>query len=180
MKVENFFTILRGFGGCIVPVLMISGFSRVFIFFLYVAFALTDIIDGLLSRRSKEKSLDGDIFDPLADKVLFIPTLITLLKLQDVPLIPSIVIVIREIVVLGLRISAERHSFHIPSSFSAKLKTFAENFAVGSYILRDEYFGISASFLGDVSLLVAFILAVVSGAQYISQYLKNIRSTTKV
>lgn len=178
MKAENLFTVLRGFGGCIIPILMLIDLSRVLIFALYVSFALTDIIDGFLSRRSKEKSPDGDIFDPLADKILFIPTLITLLRLQDVPPIPSIIIVIREILVLGLRISAERHSFHIPSSLSAKLKTFAENFAVSSYILRDEYFGVSASLLGDVSLLIAFVLAIISGAQYISQYIKSIRSAT--
>lgn len=167
----DFFTFLRLFGAFIIPFFIIIDFPRAIPFSLYVFFALTDILDGVISRRGRKAS-DGDIFDPVADKALFISALVSLIYVQKIPLFASVFIILREIVVLGVRASAERFDAHIPSSFLAKLKTFAGNFSVGAYILKHEYFGISATFVGDVSLLICFILSFISGADYITKYIR--------
>lgn len=168
----DYITFLRFLGAFLVPLMLVLDVSRVFTFFTYVFFALTDALDGYISRIIKTKS-DGDIFDPVADKALFICTLFVLMGTQDIPKLASALIILREITVLGLRASAERHNFHIPSSITAKLKTLGGNIAVSSYILRDEYFNISAKFVGDVFFIICFALAMISGAQYISKYVRE-------
>ncbi len=175
MKTENILTASRIGGAVIIPFLLVSEIPRIYPFVFYVVVALTDIVDGFVSRMSKSRertTSDGDIFDPVADKMLFVSALFTLCVIQDVPLFASVFIILREIWVLGLRASAERHRFSIKSSTLAKLKTFAGNFSVGAYILRDEYFGISATLVGDISLLICFALAIISGAEYTTKYIK--------
>lgn len=171
----DYITFFRILGAFFVPLLIIFDVSRVFIFFTYIFFALTDVLDGYVSRRFNKSKSDGDIFDPVADKSLFICTLVVLMGVQDIPKFASSIIILREIIVLGLRASAERHSFHIPSSITAKLKTLAGNIAISSYILKDEYFNISAKFVGDIFFVICFALTVISGAQYISRYIKEIQ-----
>lgn len=177
MKIANYITFSRILGALLIPALLILEIPRIYTFFLYITFALTDVLDGFISRlrKDKPKETDGDIFDPVADKALFICTLTVLIGVQDIPNLASSIIVLREIMVLGLRASAERHGFQIKSSISAKLKTLAGNVAVSAYILKDEYFGISAQFVGDVSFVLCFALAVASGAQYITTYIKEIQ-----
>ncbi len=163
-----------------IPFFIVADISRIVPFSLYVFFALTDIFDGMISRRGDGKSSarasDGDIFDPVADKALFISALVSLIYNQKIPIFVSVFIILRELLVLGLRASAERHGKHIPSSSVAKIKTFVGNFAVGAYILKDEYFGISATLVGDVSILMCLALSLISGADYVTKYLKMRRN----
>jgi len=177
VKAENILTFSRVLGAFILPFILTSDIPRIYSFIFYVVVASTDLIDGAISRASRknsegEVSSEGDIFDPVADKMLFISALLTLSVIQKVPLFASVFIVLREIWVLGLRALAERNNFSIKSSILAKLKTFAGNFSAGAYILKDEYFGISAEFVGDIALMICFILAVISGAEYTTKYIK--------
>lgn len=178
MNLANYMTFSRIMGAIVVPVLLVLGAPRVLVFFTYVLFATTDLIDGYISRIYGLKD-DGDVFDPVADKALFICTLVILIGTQDVPVLASSIIILREILVLGLRASAERHTFRIRSSVLAKLKTFAGNISVSSYILHDEYFGISAKFVGDIFFVICFALAVVSGTQYITMYFREVQRVKK-
>jgi CDP-diacylglycerol--glycerol-3-phosphate 3-phosphatidyltransferase len=193
VRAENIFTYSRIFGAFIVSLMLLYDIKREVVFFFYVFFALTDLVDGFISRR-KDKNLkkesvegktksEGDILDPVADKVLFISVLVVIIYLQKVPIIASLIVIIREIFVLGLRAIAEMYGIHIKSSSTAKIKTFFGNISVSAYILKDEYFGISASFVGDVFLILCFIFSVISGVEYISKFQKeklNLSKSSKI
>jgi CDP-diacylglycerol--glycerol-3-phosphate 3-phosphatidyltransferase len=182
-RIENIFTGLRILGSFIMPFLIFADIPRLIPFISYISFALTDVVDGFISRRRKnlENNSDssGDILDPVADKMLFISSLITLMYVQKIPLFASVIITLREIFILGLRAIAERYKIHIKSSLLAKLKTFTGNVAVSAYILKDEYFGISAQNVGDIFIILCFILSIISGAEYITFFQKEKRKISK-
>ncbi len=180
-RIENIFTGLRIVGAFIMPFLIVADISRLIPFISYILFALTDIVDGFISRRRKSvgNNSEGDILDPVADKMLFISSLITLIYVQKIPLFASVIITLREIFILGLRAIAERYKIHIKSSPLAKLKTFAGNVAVSAYILKEEYFGISAKTVGDFCIILCFILSIISGAEYITFFQKEKRKISK-
>jgi CDP-diacylglycerol--glycerol-3-phosphate 3-phosphatidyltransferase len=182
-KIENIFTGARIVGSFIMPFILVADIPRLIPFISYILFALTDIVDGFISRRRKNgknnSNSSGDILDPVADKMLFISSLITLIYVQKIPLFASVIITLREIFILGLRAIAERYKIHIKSSILAKLKTFTGNVAVSAYILKDEYFGISAQTVGDIFIILCFILSIISGAEYITFFQKEKRKISK-
>ena len=165
-------SVLRIVGSLIFPVIFLV--SRYFSFWFYVLLALTDLFDGFLARR-RGGSKYGDILDPLADKFLVISALLVLLKWDDIPFIPTFIILLRESGIFALRAIGEREGIKVPSSQLGKIKTFFENFSVGALILKGEYFGLSAFEVGKVALWIASLLSAISAFEYFLSLYNKIR-----
>lgn len=103
---------------------------------LFVMFGLTDFFDGYFARRYKQETMLGRLLDPLADKFLVVSVLISLLVVHKIFFYWVIVLIAREIFVMGLRIIALEHELAIHVSFTAKLKTFFQLFYVTVAILN--------------------------------------------
>jgi cardiolipin synthase (CMP-forming) len=71
LTVPNALTLLRLFT---VPVFLYASFRGEYrlAFFLFVAAALTDILDGMIARRFNQRSRLGAILDPAADKTMMV------------------------------------------------------------------------------------------------------------
>lgn len=54
-----------------------------------------------------------------------------------------------------------------------KTKTLFENISCGAFILRDEYFGLSASGVGNIAVWIAAFLSLYSGVEYTKKFIKN-------
>ena len=65
--------------------------------------ATTDYVDGYLARNWQQQSLFGRWLDPVADKLLVASAVVMLVGFGRAPLVPSLVILLREITVSGLR-----------------------------------------------------------------------------
>src|SRR5579875_1904883 len=68
--------------------------------------AITDYLDGRIARNRRQLSNFGRMLDPIADKLLVGATLMLLVgvnRLSPYGLYPAIVIMLREILVSGLR-----------------------------------------------------------------------------
>ena len=75
-------------------------------FFIFVLASFTDFLDGLLARLYKEESKLGELLDPVADKIVVASALFLLVMdntIKDYEVIAAIVIMIREIIISGLR-----------------------------------------------------------------------------
>jgi len=73
---------------------------------LFVGAALTDYLDGYLARAWRQESKLGAMLDPIADKAMVIIALIVVASLNGtaaVVMLPTIIIVFREVFVSGLR-----------------------------------------------------------------------------
>src|SRR5581483_4678640 len=73
---------------------------------LFLAAIVTDWLDGWLARRTGTVSSFGKVADPIADKVLVLGTLISLLRLKElqIPLWAVFLLVLRELVIGGVRV----------------------------------------------------------------------------
>jgi len=63
--------------------------------------ALTDFLDGELSRRLHAQSRYGRVLDPIADRLLIDVATILLWYLDRVPLVLVVIVVVRDVLLLG-------------------------------------------------------------------------------
>ncbi|MBI4055798.1 MAG: CDP-alcohol phosphatidyltransferase family protein [Elusimicrobia bacterium] len=68
----------------------------------------TDLLDGLIARRSDRTSQFGALTDPIADKILILMALLACLGANELvlPMWPVTLIVAREFIMMGIRLLA--------------------------------------------------------------------------
>jgi cardiolipin synthase (CMP-forming) len=107
-------------------------------FILYGAIAFTDYLDGYLARRMGLASKLGAFLDPIADKILVAAVLLMLVArgaIAEVHVIAALIILIREIMVSGLREYLGKAQVTMPVSQLAKWKTTFQMIALAALIL---------------------------------------------
>ena len=72
---------------------------------IFLAAAFTDWLDGTLARRMKIVSAFGSLIDPIADKLLVLAAVISFVQMALIPAWMAVVIVARDLVVTGLRLT---------------------------------------------------------------------------
>ena len=97
--------------------------------------ALTDGLDGYIARRRQDVTTFGKLMDPLADKVLIIAALVSLVSLGRLAAWVAMVIIARELAVTGLRTVAADQGVVIAASWLGKLKTALQVAAVFALII---------------------------------------------
>jgi cardiolipin synthase len=68
---------------------------------LFLLAAITDGLDGLVARLRKERTTLGMVLDPVADKVLLTSTVVTLTILKELPRWFTIIVVSRDVLLIG-------------------------------------------------------------------------------
>lgn len=133
---------------------------------IFLFACITDFFDGYLARVWNVQSEFGKLFDPITDKLIVVSTIIMLIykqKVNDFTIIPSIIIVCREILVSGVR---EYSTIRIPVSKIGKAKTFFQMIAVITLIINNHSI---VKYIGSTSLWIAAITAIWSCYNYIIQ-----------
>lgn len=128
---------------------------------------LTDLADGFLARKYNQVTNFGKFLDPLADKILIASVLVMLVELNWVPAWIAIIVIIREILVTGLRAIAADKGHVIAADKYGKMKTIMQSVALVPLIYHYPIFGIDVAALGFLLLLVAVVLTVYSGWNYL-------------
>ena len=131
--------------------------------------SLTDFFDGYIAREYRVKSFFGEVFDPLADKMLILSGFIALLALDRASEWAVFLILSREFFITGLRVVAVGSGKSIAASNIGKYKTGAQITAI-AFLLADFFPG------GEVILWIATFLTLYSGLSYTVEYYKNLRA----
>lgn len=129
-----------------------------------VVFALaaaTDGLDGYIARRRNEVTTFGKLMDPLADKLLVIAALVSLVALGRLEAWIAMVIIARELAVTGLRSVAAEQGVVISASWMGKVKTALQIAAIFALIAYDP-----APLAVDLLVYAAVAMTVISGADY--------------
>lgn len=101
---------------------------------VFLASAVTDLVDGEIARRRSLVTTFGKVMDPIADKALTGTALVGLSWLGELPWWVTLVIVVREVAVTVLRFWVIDHGV-IPASRGGKLKTLLQVLAITAYLL---------------------------------------------
>jgi cardiolipin synthase len=152
---------------------------------LFGAAAITDYFDGHFARRRLQLSDFGRMMDPIADKLLVAATIMMLVgedRLSTAGLFPALVILLREIMVSGLREFLACRRLSLPVSRLAKWKTGFQMGALGALLAgnaaaRVAHLGfLPVSFIGEVTLWIAAALTLLTGWDYLTAGLRHANS----
>ena len=144
---------------------------------LYAAACITDYLDGALARRWHQFSELGRMMDPIADKLLVGALLLALAGFDHLPLYSlyaAIIIMLREILVSGLREYMASQRETLPSTRLAKWKTGIQMVAIGFLIAGDDTAiflhipFLPAAKIGACMLWISVIPTVLSGWGYLT------------
>src|SRR6266436_4678422 len=97
---------------------------------VFAVASLTDFVDGYLARSRNSITTFGKLMDPLADKLLIVAALISLVSLDRLVAWVAMVIIARELAVTGLRSLAAERGVVIAASWLGKVKTALQVAAV--------------------------------------------------
>jgi CDP-diacylglycerol--glycerol-3-phosphate 3-phosphatidyltransferase len=143
---------------------------------IFAVGAWTDLLDGYLARRWGISSRTGAWLDPLADKVLVGAPIVTLVALHRFPLWAAVVILARELGIVGLRIWLGTRGAGMPARPLAKAKTLTQLTAIFLYLLPlgPAWDG------GKLAVLIgAIVLTVVTGADYVVRSRAMVRTARR-
>lgn len=101
---------------------------------LFLVAASTDFLDGYVARARGETSALGAALDPIADKLLVAASLILLIRngiISGPGVAAALVIILREMLVGGLREAVGISGARLPVTKLAKGKTAAQLIAIG-------------------------------------------------
>ena len=127
--------------------------------------SITDFFDGFIARNFQVTSVFGEIFDPLADKLLMLSAFIGLLILNRADAWAVFLILGREFFITGLRVIAASKGLKVDASNLGKYKTGFKITAI-AFLLMDYSFA-------NATLWLAVIITLYSGYDYAKAYTKT-------
>lgn len=151
---------------------------------LFVAAAITDWFDGHLARSRNQVSSFGRFLDPIADKLLVASVLFMLVAFGRVSAwsqLPALVILLREIMVSGLREFLAEVRVGMPVTRLAKWKTAIQMMALPVLLVGEagaSVLPLPIREIGEVLLWVAALLTLVTGWDYLRCGLKHLSGPT--
>jgi cardiolipin synthase len=149
---------------------------------VFLVAAITDYFDGKLARDRQMTSDLGRMLDPIADKLLVAAALMMLIgmgRLSPVTLYPAIIIMLREILVSGLREYLAGVRVGLPVTRLAKWKTGFQMGALAALLGGDTAASLvhlswlPISLIGEIMLWVAAALTLVTGWDYLTTGLRH-------
>ena len=140
-------------------------------FALFTAAALTDFLDGYLARSWDQVTRFGRFLDPVADKIMVAAVLFMMVAMDWITswlILAALVILIREILVSGLREFLAEINVGVPVSRLAKWKTALQMIAIALLLLEEA--GPQVLMVRDIGtwgLLIAAALTLFTGYDYL-------------
>jgi CDP-diacylglycerol---glycerol-3-phosphate 3-phosphatidyltransferase len=163
LNVPNVLTVLRILA---VPVIVVALLDETpngdtLAAIVFALAAVTDGLDGYIARSRGDVTTFGKLMDPLADKLLIVAALISLVALDRLAAWVAMVIIARELAVTGLRSVAAEQGVVIAASWLGKVKTVLQVAAVFALIAVE-----SSPLWVDLLVYAAVAMTVISGADY--------------
>tara|TARA_Y100000022_G_scaffold180668_1_gene172784 strand:- start:5573 stop:6124 length:552 start_codon:yes stop_codon:yes gene_type:complete len=176
-NIPNFLTILRI---VLIPSIIICielGDKKYYwiALLLYVTACFSDFLDGYLARKFDLESNFGRFLDPIADKILVVSILIILIAnhlIEGIFVYPALIIVLREIIVSGLRDFFLHSTKTLLVTNLAKWKTLIQMSSLGFLLVQNNFETKLILYLGNFGLTFASAITIYTGYMYFKKNLK--------
>ena len=175
LTVPNVLSGLRLLGVPVFLWLVLVERADVAAFLLLVVAGATDWLDGYLARRLNQRTRLGVLLDPLVDRLYIAATIIGLATRQFVPWWLVVVLVAREVMLLGLLPRLRRNGqIALPVTYLGKTATFALMWGFPLLLLSGApHVGLVALWLGWGFALWGTYLYWWSGLGYVRQVYRS-------
>ena len=138
-------------------------------FVMYGVASLTDAADGHIARSRNLVTNFGKFMDPLADKILNYSVMVLLIPEGLIPPVALVLILFREFMVSGIRLSAAEQGVVIAANIWGKIKTTFQDVSLVAILLLRAVGVPFLPTLANVLLWICAALTVVSGVIYMVQ-----------
>lgn len=124
MNIPNILTIFRM---CLIPVYIIAfaigGESKNFAAIIFITASVTDVLDGYIARKYNMSTKTGQLLDPLADKLMQLTVVISLLIAKILPVWFVIILAVKECLMITGGIYLYSKKTFVRSNIFGKLNT---------------------------------------------------------
>ena len=168
MNLANKLTMLRVF---MIPVFLVVLFlapepmNRYVAVIIFIVASLTDMLDGKIARKYNLVSNFGKFMDPLADKLLVMSALVSMVALKDLAAWVVIVILAREFTITGFRTLAMEANIVMAASWWGKVKTTVQMIMIPVVLLNLPF--AMMPMVETVLIYLSVFFTIFSGADYI-------------
>ena len=163
----------------LVPVVVwaIASGQVLFAFWLFVAAAVSDSVDGFLAKQFRMTSDFGAYLDPLADKAMLMSIYVSLSVAGLLPLWVVIAVVSRDVMILGAIVVSwlVNQPLEIRPLLVSKLNTGAQ-FVLAALVLASNAFGFDAGYAYPAALAAVGVLTGLSAAAYLVTWTRHMAS----
>lgn len=132
---------------------------------IFIVASLTDMLDGKIARKYNMVSNFGKFMDPLADKLLVMSALVSMVALKDLAAWVVIVILAREFAITGFRTLAMEANIVMAASWWGKVKTTTQMIMIPVLLLNLPFACMPV--LEKLLVILAVFFTIFSGADYI-------------
>lgn len=159
----------------VIPCLNI-GVNYLIAWIIFLVASISDMVDGKIARKYNLITDYGKLMDPIADKMLVNSALIILSVVGPIriPVICTVIMVARDIVVDAIRMNAVKKNKVIAANIFGKLKTVFQMVALIFVMIND--FGLSDLLtlpnylkIGQILIYLATAMSFISGVIYVYQ-----------
>ena len=145
---------------------------------VFLAAALTDLLDGYLARRWKQVTTVGTLLDPVADKLLISAALISLVEIRLLPGWMVILIIGREFAVSGLRSIAAAEGYTIKAGELGKSKMMLQVVGVTLVMLSIRWPDLRA--LALAAMWAVVVMGLASAVDYFRKFWRKVDMSIKL
>lgn len=143
--------------------------KNIIILLLFIAGCVTDFLDGYIARRDNLVTSFGKFIDPVADKAMINTMFIILAYNRVIPVLPVIVMILRDIVVDGCRMVASGKGVVVSANFYGKLKTVSQMAAIILALMNNFPFEIWDLQISVVLVWFTAFISLFSGVHYFNE-----------
>ena len=169
--------------GWVAPTIPNTGINLIYLiaFVIFIIASLTDMLDGHLARKLNQITTLGKFLDPIADKMLVNSMLLFLCgswgfapNQIQIPIFCVVLMVIRDLIVDGMRLIAAQKNVVIAANIFGKLKTIFQMVAIPVVLINGWpfiYFDANWGY-GRIALILIYLatlMSIVSGIIYVIQ-----------
>ena len=133
---------------------------------LFIIASLTDFIDGKVARKYNMVTDFGKMIDAISDKLLTNTLIVVLAAENMIPPIIAVIIIGRDIIVDSVKMLIGNKGKAVAAIPIAKYKTATLMVGLTLKLFYDIPFSLIPIRISDYLLIVAAVLAIISGAKY--------------
>lgn len=143
--------------------------KNILVLILFCTASFTDFLDGYIARKNNLITSFGKFIDPIADKMLVNTMMIMFACMGMVPVVPVIVMIWRDTIVDGLRMSTASKGVVVAAGMLGKIKTVSQMVTIILVLLNNLPFELLRFPMADFMLWFSMLVSVASGFSYFMQ-----------
>lgn len=143
--------------------------KNIIVLALFCIASFTDFLDGQIARKYNLITSFGKFIDPIADKMLVNTMFVMFAALNIVPVVPVIIMIWRDTIVDGMRMTAAGKGKVVAAGFLGKLKTVSQMLTIIVVLLNNLPFELMRFPMSDFLLWFSTLISVAGGISYFIQ-----------